>query len=325
MMCQDGDDIYRSCRPNDDTRLKWCLRKRCYDAIRWKNSGHVDSASEDEVSESEETVEELLATGNDHDTSEDSEALATAQKNKESTYAPITNIPGIEGALFSVTQTYPLPSLPSTSLEDSTLPEQNGGSPSSHQSGSLVTGRFDGKRIPVQNSCELSVQVPCPGKTVKLFLFEKTHQERDEKWYILYMIPEEKYEVYASICASYKDEGTSQQGYITRQIPFAVENARSQEFFTLYVQEQVTVSFEIENQLQQNLVAQDARPEYVFRVPNICCESESRVAPGAKSHFRVEYVGGPGKTCQEHGKITLTVDSTMQYTLFFSIAFWVPD
>lgn len=39
------------------------------------------------------------------------------------------------------------------------------------------------------------MQVPCPGITVKLFLFEKTHQERDEKWYILYMIPEEKYEV----------------------------------------------------------------------------------------------------------------------------------
>lgn len=119
---------------------------------------HVDSASEDEVSESEETVEELLARGNDHDTSEDSdnEASATAQKNKESTYAPITNIPGIEGALFSVTQTYPLPSLPSTSLEDSTLPEQNGGSPSSHQSGSLVTGRFDGKRIPVQSKLEES-------------------------------------------------------------------------------------------------------------------------------------------------------------------------
>ena len=119
---------------------------------------HVDSASEDEVSESEETVEELLATENDHDTSEDSdnETLATAQKNKESTYAPITNIPGTEEALFSVTQTYPLPSLPSTSLEDSTLPEQNGGSPSSHQSGSLVTGRFDGKRIPVQSKLEES-------------------------------------------------------------------------------------------------------------------------------------------------------------------------
>lgn len=293
------------------------------------NKLHVDSASEDEVSD--ETVEELPAIGNDHDTSEDSDnetfTSATPKKNEASTYAPITNIPGIEGALFSVTQTYPLASLPSTSLEDSsTLPEQNGGSPSSHQSGSLVTGRSDGQRIPVQNSCELSVQVPCPGKTVRLFLFEKTHLGRNEKWFILYMIPEDKYEVYASICERYKDEGTSQQGYITRQIPFAVENARSQEFFTLYVQEQVTVSFEIENhQWQQNLAAQDARREHVFRVPNICCESENRVAPGAKSHFRVEYVGGPGKTCQEQGKITLTVDSTMQYTLFFSIAFWVPD
>ena len=61
----------------------------------------------------------------------------------------------------------------------------------------------------------------------------------------------------------------------------------------------------------------------VFRVPNIHCESENRVVPGAKSHFRVEYIGGPGKLCQEHGKITLTVDSTEQSTLFFSIAIWV--
>lgn len=114
----------------------------------------MDSASEDEVSESDETGEELLAIGNDHDTSEDSdyEALATLQKNEASTCAPIRNIPGIEGALFSVTQRYPLPPLPSTSLEDSTFPEQNGGSPSSHQSGSLVlTGRSEGQRIPIQS------------------------------------------------------------------------------------------------------------------------------------------------------------------------------
>lgn len=58
------------------------------------------------------------------------------------------------------------------------------------------------------------------------------------------------------------DEGTSQQGYQTRQIPFAVGTARIQEFFTLYVQEQVTVLFEIENRWQQDLVAQDARQEH---------------------------------------------------------------
>lgn len=111
--------------------------------------------SEDEVSESEETVEELPAIGNDHDTSEDSDN-ESLKKNEASTYAPIRNICGIEGALFSVTQTYPLPSLPSTSLEYSTLPGQNGGGPSSHQSGSLVTGRSDGQRIPVQSKLEES-------------------------------------------------------------------------------------------------------------------------------------------------------------------------
>jgi len=55
------------------------------------------------------------------------------------------------------------------------------------------------------------------------------------------------------------DDAASHQSYKTRQIPFAVDNARSQEFFTLYVQEKVTVLFEIENQWQQNLVAQSAR------------------------------------------------------------------
>ena len=55
---------------------------------------------------------------------------------------------------------------------------------------------------------------------------------------------------------------TSQQGYKTRQIPFAVGNARSQEFHTLYVQEQIKVSFEIQNMWQQDFVTQDAGREY---------------------------------------------------------------
>ncbi|XP_020604558.1 uncharacterized protein LOC110043449 [Orbicella faveolata] len=159
----------------------------------------------------------------------------------------------------------------------------------------------------------------------RLFLLERTHQERNEKLYILFIIPEEKYQVYKAILESYVDDTTSQQGYKTRQIPFAVDNARSREFHTLYVQEQMKVSFELESQWQRNFVTLDAGREYVFRVPNIRCESENRVAPGAKSHFRVEYTGGPGRLCQEQGKITLTVDSTVQSTLFFSIAIWVPD
>jgi len=59
------------------------------------------------------------------------------------------------------------------------------------------------------------------------------------------------------------DDTTSQQGYKTRQIPFAVDNARSQEFHTLYVQEQIKVTFELQNQLQPNFVTQDAGREYV--------------------------------------------------------------
>lgn len=127
--------------------------------IRFFYLQNVDS--EDEVSESDETVEELLAIGNDsvqHDDLKDSEneALATPQKEKASTYTPVTNLSGIEGVLFSVTETCPLPSLPSTSLEDSTSPEQNGGSRSSHQSRSLVTGRSDGEKTPVQSKLEES-------------------------------------------------------------------------------------------------------------------------------------------------------------------------
>lgn len=43
--------------------------------------------------------------------------------------------------------------------------------------------------------CERSVQTPSPGMNVRLFLFERTHHGGNEKWYILYMIPENKIEV----------------------------------------------------------------------------------------------------------------------------------
>ena len=69
---------------------------------------------------------------------------------------PITNLPDTEGAFFSITQTCPLPSLPSTSLEDSNFPEQNGGGRNFHQSESLVTGRSDEEKIPVQSKLEES-------------------------------------------------------------------------------------------------------------------------------------------------------------------------
>ena len=102
-----------------------------------------------------------MVTANDsvqQDDLEDSEneAMATLQKEKASRCMPVTNLPGIEGALFCVTETFPFPLLPSTTLEDSTLPEQSGGSRSSHQSGSLVTGRSNGEKIPVQSKLEES-------------------------------------------------------------------------------------------------------------------------------------------------------------------------
>ena len=58
-------------------------------------------------------------------------------------------------------------------------------------------------------------------------------------------------------------------------------------------------------------------------MPVIVSESKNRLAKGAKSHFRVQYVGEPRKPCQEQGRITLNIDSSEQIPLFFSIAIWV--
>jgi len=85
----------------------------------------------------------------------DNEDLVARQKDKASPYMLVTNLPGVgtEAAFFSVTQMCPeglQPLMPSTSLED-TSPEQNGGSHSSHQSGSLVTGLSDEEKTPVQS------------------------------------------------------------------------------------------------------------------------------------------------------------------------------
>lgn len=64
----------------------------------------------------------------------------------------------------------------------------------------------------------------------------------------------------------------------------------------------------------------------VFRVLGIKSECQNRVAKGAKCSFRVQYVGEPGKPCQEQGIITLVTDSHLSEettTLFFSIGIWV--
>ena len=43
--------------------------------------------------------------------------------------------------------------------------------------------------------CDHSVQHPSPSLTVVFFLFERSHQERKEKLFILYMIPEKEQQV----------------------------------------------------------------------------------------------------------------------------------
>lgn len=74
---------------------------------------------------------------------------------------------------------------------------------------------------------------------------------------------------------------------------------------------------------QPLLTANSSFYSQVFRVPIIKSESKSRLAKGSKCQFVVQYVGECGKACQEQGKATLTIDSTSQTTLFFSISFWV--
>lgn len=210
-------------------------------------------------------------------------------------------------------------SLSSLSLEDEIC------SNSTTASLPTVSSEPQRKKIPVLHVCDHSVQHPSPGLTVVLFLFERSHQERKEKLFILYMIPEKEQQVYETIFQSYENEGT-EQGYSTRQISFCVNNGKSQDFHSVFVHEQIRISFEIEDQQQQNFVSsEDARRrEFVFRVANIECESKNRVAPGAKSHFRLQYVGESENPCQEQGKITLAIDAETQCSLYFSIAFWSP-
>lgn len=232
-----------------------------------------------------------------------------------------TNPTTTEETLLTVPESYRghLPSLPSLSLEDEVC------SDSTAASLPTVPSEPQRKKIPVLHVCDHSVQHPSPGLTVVFFLFERSHQERKEKLFLLYMIPEKEQQVYETIFQSYKNEGT-EQGYSTRQISFCVNNGKSQDFHSIFVHEQIRISFEIVDQQQQNFVSPEdvRRREFVFRVANIECESKNRVAPGAKSHFRLQYVGESENPCQEQGKITLAIDAETQCSLYFPIAFWSP-
>lgn len=59
------------------------------------------------------------------------------------------------------------------------------------------------------------------------------------------------------------NDAALQQGYNSRQIPFAVDNSQSQEFHSVHVHEEITVSFEIQNRWQENFVTHDAGREFV--------------------------------------------------------------
>ena len=60
------------------------------------------------------------------------------------------------------------------------------------------------------------------------------------------------------------DEGT-EQGYSTRQISFCVNHGKSQDFHSVFIHEKIRVSFEIEDQQQQNFATPDdaRRREFV--------------------------------------------------------------
>ncbi|XP_068702755.1 uncharacterized protein [Montipora foliosa] len=178
------------------------------------------------------------------------------------------------------------------------------------------------KKTPSLNSCHLFVQTPSTGLMIRMFLFERSFPERREKHFTLYIIPAEDCQAYKEIHQQNTQRGNS------RQIPFAVNNSRSKEFHTCFLEneQQITVSFDIENQYQQNFVAMDDddRRQFVFRGLTIRSESQNRLEKGAKSTFRVQCIGEPGALCQEQGVITLTINShsSMITKLFFSISTW---
>ncbi|XP_068718171.1 uncharacterized protein [Montipora capricornis] len=178
------------------------------------------------------------------------------------------------------------------------------------------------EKTPSLNSCHSFVRTPWTGLTIIMFLFERSFPERREKHFTLYMIPAEDRQVYQEIHHQNIQKGN------TRQIPFAVNNSRSEEFHTLFLEneDQIRVSFEMENRHQHNFVAMDDedRREFVFRGLNIRSESQNRLEKGTKTTFRVQCIGEPGALCQEQGLIRLTINSrpSMMTNLFFSISTW---
>ncbi|CAH3127334.1 unnamed protein product, partial [Porites lobata] len=234
---------------------------------------------------------------------------ATNISNRASfTTTQIPHVANVVSRVYSAT----LPSLPDSSLED-------GESVNSERGERLDTGPSPQEKRPKENVCELSFQVPSPGIVIRIFLMEYTCPERNEKTFFLYLLPEEDCEVYEEICRELKEK----EGF-SRQVSFVtVDSRRSQDFYTLLVQEEIKVEFEIENIMQESFVTLNQGNESVFRVPIIKSESKSRLAKGSKCQFVVQYVGECGKACQEQGKATLTIDSTSQTTLFFSISSWV--
>ncbi|XP_068718168.1 uncharacterized protein [Montipora capricornis] len=207
-------------------------------------------------------------------------------------------------------------------LSDSTSLAEYNFSGSEQQVEDLKTEAPQKEKTPSSNCCHLFVQTSWIGLTIRMFLFERSFPGRREKHFTLYMIPAEDCKAYEEIHQQNIQRGNS------RQIPFAVNNSQSEEFHTCFLEneDQITVSFEIENQHQQNFVAMDDddRREFVFRGLTIRSESQNRLEKGAKSTFRVQCIGEPGALCQEQGVITLTINShsSMITKLFFSISTW---
>lgn len=284
-------------------------REPLYVTVRSRNEAHREESGPSSVSNGAQPVFNAVANQTQQCMSCDGGATNSSKTStagesspNTTTQAPVAN--------FVLRSCLNLPSLPDSSLED-------GKSGRYGKVEHTLPGRSPQEKSPRENVCEVSFQVPSPGMTIRIFLMEKTCTERNEKTFYLYMIPEGDCKVYEDICREFKDgEGFS------RQIPFTVNGSRSQDFYSLYVREKITVQFEIENITQESFIPLNGGNESVFRVPVIKSESKNRLAKGSKCQFVVQYVGECGKACQEQGKATLTIDSTNQTTLFFSISFW---
>lgn len=159
------------------------------------------------------------------------------------------------------------------------------------------------QRAPVLNICPHSEQTPYEGFLVLLFVTVKWISA-DTAAYSVVMIPNSNQQLMEEIC---QQESESCKD---RRLSFLLDNTEMRDFLTLYLgsDQHITVSFQMENQQQENFVGQELGCKQ-FDGLQIRSQSESRLpSKGAKASFYVRYRGREGVPCQVQGKITITIE-----------------